>query len=113
MAVHSATNKNDRGETTWKKCGPWIFLSHLRCSRRRDGWVAGLAQARIHNSVKHSPCIADNWNTGQPVIVVIEQPLTKLFEEHAIQLQRIRLHSDLGIKPSVGDAAMRTRFHIA
>ena len=67
---------------------------------------------RPHNSDKHSPCVVDDWNTGQPVIVVIEQPLTKLFGEHAIQLQRICLHSGLGIKPSVGDAAMRTRVHI-
>ena len=51
------------------------------------------------------------WNTGRPVIVVIEQPLTVSLEEHAIQLQRICLHSDLGNKPSVGDAAMRTRVH--
>lgn len=69
------------------------------------------ARPAIHNSNKHSPCVIDDWNTGQPVIVVLEQPLTDSLEEHAIQLQRICLHSDLGNKPSVGDAAMRTRVH--
>ena len=90
-------------------------LGYPVTSRMQGAEMAGsLLRPRpgSHNIDKHSPCVVDDWNTGQPVIVVIEQPLTKLFGEHAIQLQRICLHSDLGIKFSVGDAAMRTRVHI-